>query len=75
MGRKSIGILLSGSNSDGAIGLAAMHAAGAKTLVQDPATATSPEMPRAALDLFKPDLVNSPKAIGRWLASNLGGLR
>ncbi|HEY4058168.1 MAG TPA: chemotaxis protein CheB [Kofleriaceae bacterium] len=74
-GPKSIGVLLSGSNADGARGLAAMHAAGAKTLVQDPDTATSREMPRAAIELFKPDLVASPKGIGRWLASHLGGLR
>lgn len=74
-GRRGIGILLSGSNADGAAGLHTMHAAGAKTLVQDPDSATSPEMPRAALDLFKPDLVATPKAIGRWLASHLGGVR
>ncbi|HEY4181141.1 MAG TPA: chemotaxis protein CheB [Kofleriaceae bacterium] len=74
-GRRGIGVLLSGSNADGAAGLAAMRAAGCKTVVQDPDSATSPEMPRAALEMFKPDLVASPKAIGRWLASTLGGRR
>ncbi|CAN5886370.1 hypothetical protein BH11MYX2_BH11MYX2_07490 [soil metagenome] len=74
-GSRGIGVLLSGGNADGAAGLAAIHAAGGKTLVQDPASATSPEMPRAALELFTPDLIGSPKAIGRWLASTLQGAR
>jgi two-component system chemotaxis response regulator CheB len=72
-GRRGVGVLLSGSNPDGAGGLAAIHAAGGKTIVQSPASASSPEMPQAALDLFMPDLVATPSAIGRWLATYLGG--
>lgn len=43
------GIILTGANADGAAGLRAVHAAGGTALVQDPATAQGPAMPRAAL--------------------------
>ncbi len=43
------GIILTGANSDGALGLKAVAKAGGMTLVQDPATAQGTAMPRAAL--------------------------
>lgn len=43
------GVILSGANADGAAGLAAIARAGGLALVQDPSSASSPEMPRAAL--------------------------
>ncbi|MCA8962979.1 MAG: chemotaxis protein CheB, partial [Planctomycetes bacterium] len=45
-----IAVLLTGGNSDGANGLAFAQANGATTIVQDPAEAECPVMPRAALD-------------------------
>ncbi|MBN8419733.1 MAG: chemotaxis protein CheB [Verrucomicrobia bacterium] len=42
-------VILTGASPDGAAGLKAVHAAGGKTWVQDPATAEAPTMPRAAL--------------------------
>ncbi len=47
----SIGVVLTGSNADGAQGLACIRAAGGIALVQDPASAEYPVMPQAALDL------------------------
>jgi two-component system chemotaxis response regulator CheB len=44
-----LGLLLTGANQDGARGLARIRAAGGVALVQDPATAESPEMPTAAI--------------------------
>lgn len=43
------GVLLTGSNSDGALGLAQIAARGGVAIVQDPATAERREMPDAAL--------------------------
>lgn len=48
-GAEAIGILLTGGNEDGARGLKAIAAAGGKTIVQDPAEAAVPTMPRAGL--------------------------
>jgi two-component system chemotaxis response regulator CheB len=49
-GRASVGLVLSGSNDDGALGLAAIHRAGGCTGVQDPTQAAFPYMPAAAAD-------------------------
>ena len=70
-GALAIGVLLTGSNEDGAVGLSALHAAGASTAVQDPKTAFAPEMPSGALRRCRPDLVADPRSIGRWLATLL----
>ncbi|MEO8631212.1 MAG: chemotaxis protein CheB, partial [Betaproteobacteria bacterium] len=47
LGAAVSGVLLTGANADGAAGLAAIAHAGGTTIVQDPATAASPEMPSA----------------------------
>jgi len=44
-----VGILLSGANTDGVEGLAAIRAAGGQTVVQTPSTAQMPVMPAAAV--------------------------
>jgi two-component system chemotaxis response regulator CheB len=75
VGPRAIGVLLSGSNADGASGLAALGAAGAKVCVQDPASASAPEMPRAGIAAITPHVVASPAAIGHWIAEQLGGRR
>lgn len=49
-GKKALGILLSGANSDGAYGLLLMKQKGAKCYVQDPKTAEVSTMPQSALD-------------------------
>ena len=48
-GRNAIGLILTGANSDGAQGLAAIKSKGGHALVQDPQTAESSVMPNAAL--------------------------
>lgn len=70
-GRDAVGILLSGSNEDGAAGLQMIAERGGRTAVQHPASATSPEMPAAALARFQPTFVGSPTALGAWLANLL----
>jgi two-component system, chemotaxis family, protein-glutamate methylesterase/glutaminase len=56
-GDRVIGMILTGSNKDGARGLAQIKARGGVTVVQDPAFASYPEMPRAALDACNADFV------------------
>jgi two-component system chemotaxis response regulator CheB len=48
-GPRSIGVILTGSGSDGAAGLTAIKRAGGVTIVQDPREALFDAMPRAAL--------------------------
>ncbi len=45
-----VGVVLTGANADGAMGLRAVHAAGGIALVQRPDTAQVATMPRSALD-------------------------
>lgn len=48
-GHRAVGIVLTGSNTDGAQGLRRIADAGGMAIVQDPETAEAPTMPRAAL--------------------------
>ncbi len=48
-GRRAIGIVLTGANEDGALGLKRIADRGGYTIVQDPSTAESAIMPRAAI--------------------------
>lgn len=56
-GKRTIGVLLTGANQDGVAGLAAIQARGGITLVQDPETAESPILPRAAIATVTVDRV------------------
>lgn len=53
-GPGAIGVLFSGANRDGAVGMRRIHRVGGLTLVQDPADATMGTMPLAALELMTP---------------------
>ncbi|MEO1093482.1 MAG: chemotaxis protein CheB [Cyanobacteria bacterium J06638_28] len=60
---QAIAIILSGSNNDGAEGVAAVRAAGGITFAQSPATAEFPEMPNAAIATGQVDFVLPPAEI------------
>ena len=49
LAERAIGVVLSGTASDGTEGLRAIQAGGSVTLVQDPATAQFDQMPRSAI--------------------------
>ena len=66
-GPRSIGVLLTGANADGAHGLAEIARRGGHTVVQDPETSERPEMPRAALAAMEPDAVLALDAIAAHL--------
>jgi two-component system, chemotaxis family, protein-glutamate methylesterase/glutaminase len=48
-GRRTIGVVLTGANEDGALGLKRIADRGGYAIVQDPESAEGPVMPRAAL--------------------------
>jgi len=58
-GSRSIGVILSGSNSDGATGIRAIKEAGGATIAQDPASAEFRTMPQAAIATSCVDFVVS----------------
>lgn len=47
-GHRAVGVVLTGSNEDGAAGLRQIADAGGMAVIQEPATAEAPEMPLAA---------------------------
>lgn len=68
-GKQLIGIVLSGANHDGANGLAAIHANGGLSIVQDPASAPVSAMPGAALQRTAASQVLPPQGIAALLVS------
>ncbi|MFG6465537.1 EAL domain-containing protein [Roseateles sp. BYS87W] len=67
-GPQAVGVVLSGTGSDGAIGLRRILAEGGRVLVQAPRTAKYSGMPEAALDSVGADLSRTPEGIGAALA-------
>src|SRR5262245_27932533 len=62
---KAVGVILSGTGTDGTIGLAEIKGEGGITFVQDPATAAYGDMPRSAQS--SADYVLSPEEIASEL--------
>lgn len=67
-GDRAIGVVLSGTGSDGTYGLKAIKAAGGVTFAQDPKTAEWTAMPMSAITAGSVDFVLSPKRIAAELA-------
>ena len=63
---RAVGVVLSGTGSDGTLGLRAIKAEGGITFVQDEKSATHPGMPQSAL--ASADFVLPPAGIARELA-------
>lgn len=66
-GSKAVGVLLSGTASDGVLGLKAIKAEGGITLVQDERTAKFDSMPRSAIMAGVADMVLAPPDIAKEL--------
>ena len=66
-GARAIGVVLSGTGSDGAEGSKAIHQAGGSTIVESLDTAQFDGMPRNALATECIDMVMSPEEIALWL--------
>jgi two-component system CheB/CheR fusion protein len=67
-GQRAIGVILSGTASDGAMGVQAIKIAGGITFAQDEETAKYPGMPRNAVATGCVDFVMPPAAIAQELA-------
>jgi two-component system, chemotaxis family, CheB/CheR fusion protein len=66
-GNRAIGVILSGSGTDGTLGMAEIQAHGGVTLAQDEASAKYHGMPRSAVAAGCVDYVLSPKGIAKEL--------
>jgi two-component system CheB/CheR fusion protein len=64
---RSIGVILSGSGSDGSLGARQLKAAGGTVIVQEPKSAKYPSMPQAAIAAANVDAVLIPTDIGEFL--------
>ncbi|MEY2653329.1 MAG: hypothetical protein RLZZ524_356, partial [Pseudomonadota bacterium] len=71
VGPQAVGVILSGTGSDGAMGLRQIHAAGGRAVVQQPASARYTGMPEAAIRAVGHDRVLPPEAIGAAIARML----
>jgi two-component system, chemotaxis family, protein-glutamate methylesterase/glutaminase len=72
-GRRVIGVVLSGTQDDGAAGLALIKACGGATIVQDPRGAMYPGMPANALAQVAVDAVAPLPLIAGTIASMVNG--
>ena len=68
LGHRAIAVVLSGTASDGTIGLEAIKAAGGITFAQDPKSARFDQMPRNAIAAGVVDFVLPPEQIAAELA-------
>src|SRR5215469_309947 len=66
-GGRSVGVILSGSGTDGTLGLAEIQAQGGVTFAQDETTARHDGMPRSAIAAGTVDFILPPKEIAREL--------
>jgi two-component system CheB/CheR fusion protein len=64
---RAIGVILSGADSDGALGLKAIKGEGGIAIVQAPESARHPGMPRSSIAADHVDLVLPPAEIGHEL--------
>ena len=72
-GPRAVGVILTGLLNDGASGLRAVKRCGGVAVVQDPADAAYPDMPRAALAAVGPDRVDHRLPVAA-LGATLGRL-
>ncbi len=68
-GARTVGVIMTGANDDGARGLKRIADRGGATIVQDPATAESAVMPAAALKLVPDARVAKVEEIGALIAT------
>ncbi|OGQ85554.1 MAG: chemotaxis protein CheR [Deltaproteobacteria bacterium RIFOXYD12_FULL_56_24] len=68
-GEKSIGVILSGTGSDGTRGISAIKGAGGMVMVQDPETARFDGMPKSAIATGLADFILPPQELAPQIQS------
>jgi two-component system chemotaxis response regulator CheB len=68
-GHRTVGVVLTGSNADGADGLRHIASAGGMAVIQKPDTAEAPEMPQAAVNAVPTARVFPLERIASFLAT------
>jgi two-component system CheB/CheR fusion protein len=68
VGDKAIGIVLSGSNEDGALGAKAITENKGRVFVQDPNSALYPHMPSAVIHIDSPEEIANPEKLAKALS-------
>jgi len=71
-GERGVGVILSGSGTDGAQGVVALHAAGGTALVQAPESAKFDSMPVAAIATNCITAVDGPETLARLACESVG---
>ena len=71
-GDRGVGVILSGSGTDGSQGVVALHAAGGMTLVQSPESAKFDSMPVAAIATNCVHAVDTPETLAVLAAESAG---
>jgi two-component system chemotaxis response regulator CheB len=71
-GPSLIGVVLTGANEDGARGAKRIKQRGGMVVVQDPATAEAPTMPKAAIDAAQVDQILRLDEIASFLIARCG---
>ncbi len=66
-GERAVGIILSGTGSDGASGLKAIKASGGLTIAQDPKSSKYDGMPVAAIESKATEKILPPEEIGEYI--------
>jgi two-component system, chemotaxis family, protein-glutamate methylesterase/glutaminase len=74
-GERTIGIVLTGANADGAAGLLAIRDVGGVAIVQDPETAEARQMPDAAVRATAADAILPVREMGKFLLGLAGSAR
>ncbi|HET9955254.1 MAG TPA: chemotaxis protein CheB [Polyangiaceae bacterium] len=72
LGERAVGIVLSGTGSDGTRGCKEIHRRGGLVLVQEPGTAAFDGMPASAIEGGKPDHVLSPQRMAQVILERVG---
>jgi len=69
LGPRVAGVVLTGANADGALGLRAIKASGGQCAVQSPDEAPARTMPETAIASAQPQLVASIDRIAQWIVA------
>ena len=68
-GKRALGIMLSGANKDGALGMKRLVENGGLSIVQEPSECMMPTMPQAVLDITNVDAILKTNEIIKFLNS------